>query len=484
MGKFISRFRKEEQNTRTPPPILPDRPNNYHLPQVAALYNYQALCTGDLSFKKGDTLEVIIKDDTDWWHCRNKRTKQEGIIPSNYVAEIQSLNVKDWYFGDITRIKAELELKSPGNDFGSYLIRDSESLPGGYALSLLDYDKTKSDKIVKHYRIKTLDRGGFFITPRTTFKTLDQLVAHYTTANDGLSRKLAQACKKDAPVTHDLDRATKDNWEVERKDVILGERLGSGMFGEVRKATYRGKIVAVKTLKEGTMPKEKFMEEANAMKNLKHPNIVSLFAVCSREEPIYILTEFMDHGSLLSFLKCNRGKKLKVLERIEMGAQIANGMSFIEGKKYCHRDLAARNVLVSGRKLTCKVADFGLSRAIDNDVYVAAAGAKFPIKWTAPEAIAFGKFTIKSDVWSFGIVLIEIFTHGAYPYPGISNNGILNQIEAGYRLPKPDICPVDLYESVFLKCWEANPDDRPTFEFLEDWMSNYQVSSETQYQEQ
>lgn len=150
------------------------------------------------------------------------------------------------------------------------------------------------------------------------------------------------------------------------------------MFGEVKKAKVKGKDAAVKTLKEGTMPKEKFMEEANAMKNLKHPNIVTLLAVCTKAEPIFIITEYMDKGSLVSFLKTSKGKMLKAIDRIDMGAQIASGMAFIEGQKYCHRDLAARNVLVGGRKITCKVADFGLSRAVDDDIYLAQTGMSLP----------------------------------------------------------------------------------------------------------
>lgn len=465
------------------PPPTPRRPaNRYVSPTtLVALYPYTALCDGDLTFEKGDMLEVITKEDTDWWKCKNTRTGETGVIPSNYVAEVVSLKSKDWYFGKATRAQAEKELKSLGNDYGAFLIRDSETMPNGYSLSLLD--SGERGQIIKHYRIKTLDKGGFYISAKTSFKTLDELVKYYT-SHEGLSRMLGRPCKKDAPTQHDLDITTKDNWEIDRTEVILGMKLGQGMFGEVRKAKVRGKSAAVKTLKEGTMPKEKFMAEANAMKDLRHPNIVTLLAVCSKEEPIFIITEFMDKGSLVSFLKTSDGRNLKEVDRIDMGAQIASGMAFIEGKKYCHRDLAARNVLVHGRKLTCKVADFGLSRAVDNDIYLAQAGAKFPIKWTAPEAAQYGKFTIKSDVWSYGIVLVEIFTHGEHPYPGISIHAVLNKIDNGYRMPRPENCPQDLYENVMRKCWAADPDSRPTFEFLEDWMTNYPVSAETQYQEE
>lgn len=145
---------------------------------VVALYPYKALCDGDLSFEKGDLLDVLQKEDSDWWSCRHTRTGEQGVIPSNYVAEVVSLESKDWYFGSIKRFQAERELKSPGNDYGAYLIRDSESMPGGYSLSLLD--NQNNDKVIKHYRIKTLDKGGFYIAPKCTFKTLDELITHYS----------------------------------------------------------------------------------------------------------------------------------------------------------------------------------------------------------------------------------------------------------------------------------------------------------------
>ncbi|NXG58566.1 LYN kinase, partial [Hemiprocne comata] len=176
--------------------------------------------------------------------------------------------------------------------------------------------------------------------------------------------------------------------------------------------------VAVKTLKPGTMSVQAFLEEANLMKTLQHDKLVRLYAVVTKEEPIYIITEFMAKGSLLDFLKSDEGSKLLLPKLIDFSAQIAEGMAYIERKNYIHRDLRAANVLVSDL-LMCKIADFGLARVIEDNEYTAREGAKFPIKWTAPEAINYGSFTIKSDVWSFGILLYEIVTYGKIPYPGM-----------------------------------------------------------------
>ncbi|KAM6115851.1 tyrosine-protein kinase Fgr isoform 3-T3 [Phoenicopterus ruber ruber] len=389
-----------------------------------ALYDYEARTEDDLTFQKGERFHIINNTEGDWWEARSLSSGTTGYIPSNYVAPVDSIQAEEWYFGKIGRKDAERQLLCHGNCRGTFLIRESETTKGAYSLSIRDWDEAKGDH-VKHYKIRKLDNGGYYITTRAQFDTVQQLVQHYIGTWNGTTK------------------------------------------------------VAVKTLKPGTMSPEAFLEEAQIMKRLRHDKLVQLYAVVS-EEPIYIVTEFMSQGSLLDFLKDGDGRYLKLPQLVDMAAQIAAGMAYIERMNYIHRDLRAANILV-GDNLVCKIADFGLARLIEDDEYTARQGAKFPIKWTAPEAALFGKFTIKSDVWSFGILLTELVTKGRVPYPGMNNREVLEQVERGYRMQCPGNCPPSLHE-VMVQCWKREPEERPTFEYLQSFLEDYFTATEPQYQ--
>ncbi|CAG9795775.1 unnamed protein product [Diatraea saccharalis] len=322
------------------------------------------------------------------------------------------LNTMPWYFRKIKRIEAEKKLLLPENEHGAFLIRDSESRHNDFSLSVRDGDT------VKHYRIRQLDEGGFFIARRTTFRTLQELVEHYSKDADGLCVSLSKPCVQvEKPVTEGLSHRTRDQWEIDRSSLKFVRKLGHGQFGEVWEGLWNNTTpVAIKTLKSGTMDPKDFLAEAQIMKKLRHNKLIQLYAVCTLEEPIYIITELMKNGSLLDYLQ-GKGRGLKLQQLIDMAAQIAAGMAYLESQNYIHRDLAARNVLVADANIV-KIADFGLARLIKEDEYEARVGARFPIKWTAPEAANYSKFSIKSDVWSFGILLTELVTYGRTPYPG------------------------------------------------------------------
>ncbi|XP_077545958.1 tyrosine-protein kinase Src42A isoform X1 [Haemaphysalis longicornis] len=443
-----------------------------------ALYDYDARTDEDLSFKKGEHLEILNDTQGDWWFARSKSTKQEGYIPSNYVAKLKSIEAEPWYFGKIKRIEAEKKLLLPENEHGAFLVRDSESRRNDFSLSVRDGDT------VKHYRIRQLDEGGFFIARRTTFRTLLELVDHYGNEADGLCVNLRKPCVQvEKPMTSGLSHSTRDQWEIERSSLKFVRKLGQGQFGEVWEGLWNNTTpVAIKTLKPGTMDPKDFLAEAQIMKKLRHQKLVQLYAVCTLEEPIYIITELMKHGSLLEFLQ-GKGRSLQLPQLIDMAAQIAAGMAYLEAQNYIHRDLAARNILVGDANVV-KIADFGLARLIKGgqDEYEARVGARFPIKWTAPEAANYSKFSIKSDVWSFGILLTELVTYGRIPYPGMTNAEVLHQVEHGYRMPCPPGCPPALYE-IMLETWHKDPMKRPTFETLQWKLEDFFTMEGSEYKE-
>ena len=221
--------------------------------------------------------------------------------------------------------------------------------------------------------------------------------------------------------------------------------------------------VTIKILKSGVMKPQGLLQEAHIMMKLCHPKLVQLYAVCVQEEPLLIVTEFMPNGNLLDYLKWEEGI-LKLPHLIDMAVQIAAGMAYLELHNYIHRDLAARNILIGNNNI-CKVAKFGMAQLID-DEYNALEGAKFPIKWAAPEAVLYNRFSIKSDVWSFGILLTELVTFGCIPYPGMPNVEVLQQLEQGYRMPCPPNTPESLYQ-IMLDCWKKNALERPAFKALQ-----------------
>ncbi|NXY16439.1 FRK kinase, partial [Atrichornis clamosus] len=466
----------ENKIKEKPLPPLPGQ-DLANICSFVALFDYDARTEEDLSFRAGDKLEVLNASHEGWWYARLllpagsvcPGRKLEGYIPANYVAADHSIEAEPWFFGPIKRADAERQLSYPGNQSGAFLIRESESLKGEYSLSVFD------GASVKHYRIKKLD-GGFFLSRRKTFKTLNELVDYYSKNSDGLCVLLRKPCLKvQIPATFDLSYKTVDQWEIDRLCLKLVKKLGSGQFGEVWEGLWNNTTpVAIKTLKPGSMDPKDFLREAQIMKNLRHPKLIQLYAVCTLEDPIYIITELMRYGSLLEYLQKDGGSQIFLAHQIDMAAQVASGMAYLESQNYIHRDLAARNVLV-GEHNVYKVADFGLARVfkVENEnVYEARTETKLPVKWTAPEAIRYNRFSIKSDVWSFGILLFEIITYGKMPYAGMPGHQVIQLLDDGYRLPQPETCPAPLYE-MMLQCWSAEAAGRPTFDALSKQLEGY-----------
>ncbi|XP_051908086.1 ephrin type-A receptor 7 isoform X2 [Hippocampus zosterae] len=258
--------------------------------------------------------------------------------------------------------------------------------------------------------------------------------------------------------------------ELDASYVQIERVLGAGQFGEVCSGRLkvpgkRDAAVAIKTLKVGHTEKQKkdFLCEASIMGQFDHPNVVHLEGVVTRGKPVMIVTEFMENGSLDAFLRIHDGQ-FTIIQLVGMLRGIASGMRYLADMGYVHRNLAARNVLVNSN-LVCKVSDFGLSRTINDDpeaVY-STTGGKISVRWTAPEAIQFRKFTSASDVWSYGVVMWEVMSFGERPYWDMSNQDVMKALEESYRLPAPMDCAPGLHQ-LMLDCWKKDRGERPKFD--------------------
>ncbi|XP_043208526.1 focal adhesion kinase 1-like isoform X3 [Amphibalanus amphitrite] len=257
------------------------------------------------------------------------------------------------------------------------------------------------------------------------------------------------------------------DYELPRDSVHLVEIIGEGQFGDVHRGTYRspsGQLtpVAVKTCKADneTSMAHKFLEEAHTMQQFDHPHIIRLVGTCSTS-PVWIVMELARHGEMRAYLR-NSQHRLRSDTLVLYAYQLSQALSYLESKKFVHRDIAARNALVYSHD-NVKLADFGLSRWVEEQDYYKASKCKLPIKWMAPESINFRRFTTASDVWMFGVCMWEILTLGVQkPFQGVPNSEVVGKIEAGERLPLPPRCPPRVY-SLMLACWHYEPSKRPTF---------------------
>ena len=349
------------------------------------------------------------------------------------------------------RSSANLALLSNGFP-GSFMVRKSESKPGDYTLSL------HNETSLKHYHIKKTKNGAFYILKKE-FADLPSLVEHYRHFSDGLARRLKDACP------------CKKLWDIPPNKIICTKKhLGKGNFGVVVEGRlYSSVNVAVKVLQTNGCKRDElsFLTEANNMKDLSHKNLVHCYGVCSFDDYVYIVLELAEHGALHKFLKTPKGQNLTFDDLVSIASQIASGMVYLEHKRLIHRDIAARNMLV-GSKITIKIGDFGLSQflPIGSDEFFEKENEKrFAIKWAAPETIIEKKFSLKSDVWSFGVLLYEVFTKGLAPYPSMNNHQVLEYVYNGGRMNQTDIIPEKIY-AVMLSCWDIIPTKRPSFEKL------------------
>ncbi|XP_076980373.1 tyrosine-protein kinase Fes/Fps isoform X2 [Tamandua tetradactyla] len=371
--------------------------------------------------------------------------------PLQLVPEVQKpLHEQLWYHGAVPRTEvAELLTQS-----GDFLVRESQGKQE-YVLSVL------WDGQPRHFIIQSVD--NLYRLEGDGFPTVPLLIDHLLRSQQPLTKKSGIVLSRAVP---------KDKWALNHEDLVLGEQIGRGNFGEVFSGRLRADntLVAVKSCRETLPPdlKAKFLQEARILKQYSHPNIVRLIGVCTQKQPIYIVMELVQGGDFLTFLR-TEGARLRVKTLLQMVGDAAAGMEYLESKCCIHRDLAARNCLVT-EKNVLKISDFGMSREEADGIYAASGGLRqVPVKWTAPEALNYGRYSSESDVWSFGILLWETFSLGAPPYPNLSNQQTREFVEkvccaapTGGRLPCPELCP-DAVFRLMEQCWAYEPGQRPSF---------------------
>uniref|UniRef100_A0A8C4TID2 Tyrosine-protein kinase n=1 Tax=Erpetoichthys calabaricus TaxID=27687 RepID=A0A8C4TID2_ERPCA len=424
--------------------------------ECVAKYNFLGEAEQDLPFSKGDVLTIIeVTKDPNWYKAKNNGGR-EGIIPANYVQKREGvksgskLSLMPWFHGKITREQAERLLYPP--ETGLYLVRESTNYPGDYTLCVSCEGKVEHYRIIYHNGKLTIDEEEFF-------DNLMQLVEHYTKDADGLCTRLIKPKLMEGTVAAQ-DEFSRSGWALNLKELRFLQSIGKGEFGDVMLGDYRGNKVAVKCIKNDATA-QAFLAEASVMTQLRHNNLVQLLGVIVEEKGgLFIVTEYMAKGSLVDYLR-SRGRSVLTADcLLQFSLNVCEAMEYLEANNFVHRDLAARNVLVSDDNVA-KVSDFGLTKEASSTQDT----GKLPVKWTSPEALREKKFSTKSDVWSYGILLWEIYSFGRVPYPRIPLKDVVPRVEKGYKMDAPDGCPPAVYD-VMKQCWTLDPVARPSFRIL------------------
>ncbi|XP_035902097.1 tyrosine-protein kinase Fer isoform X6 [Anopheles stephensi] len=373
----------------------------------------------------------------------NKKSVSQDL--SMTLSTNRPLHEEEWFHGVLPREEVVRLLRNEGD----FLVRETTRNDESQTVLSVCWNGHK------HFIVQTTAEGHYrFEGP--AFPSIQELIVHQYQSELPVTGRSGAVLRK--PVL-------RERWELSNDDVILLDKIGRGNFGDVYKAKLKSSkntLVAVKTCRM-TLPEEqkrKFLQEGRILKQYDHPNIVKLIGICVQKQPIMIVMELVAGGSLLMFLRKN-ASTLGQRQMMGMCRDAAAGMRYLESKNCIHRDLAARNCLIGNENIV-KISDFGMSR--EEEEYIVSGGMKqIPIKWTAPEALNFGKYTSLCDVWSYGILVWEIFSRGDTPYSGMSNSMARERIDEGYRMPTPEGAPPEMYR-LMLKCWSYEPESRPHFD--------------------
>ncbi|XP_039622658.1 megakaryocyte-associated tyrosine-protein kinase [Polypterus senegalus] len=410
---------------------------------------------GELAYRKGDFVTIMEVSQTKGFYiAQHNQSGEEGLISASSVREREAIRVDPnlslmpWFHGKISGPVAVQKLRPPED--GLFLVRESIRHPGDYVLCV-----SFQNEII-HYRVMYKD-NKLTIDNAEYFYNLIDMIEFYMKNKGSIATILLKPKQKEGTKSA-AEQLSKAGWLLDMEKLILGNSIGEGEFGAVYEGEYMGKKVAVKNIK-CDVTAQAFLEETVVMTKLQHKNLVQLLGVILHNG-LHIVTELMAKGNLVNYLRSRGRSVVDVKQLLRFSLDVCEGMEYLESKKLVHRDLAARNILISSEN-TAKISDFGLAKAEPKSTD----NAKLPIKWTAPEALKKEKFSTRSDVWSYGILLWEIYSYGRQPYPKMALKDVKEKVEQGYRMEAPDDCPPVIY-TLMRSCWESDPSKRPSFRKL------------------
>ncbi|XP_057565095.1 megakaryocyte-associated tyrosine-protein kinase isoform X1 [Hippopotamus amphibius kiboko] len=475
----------------TPFPLLARPPQRRWAPGTQCITKCEHMRPkpGELAFRKGDVVTILEAcENKSWYRAKHHASGQEGLLAAGALREREALSadpklsLMPWFHGKISGQEAVQQLQPPED--GLFLVRESARHPGDYVLCV------SFGRDVIHYRVLHRD-GHLTIDEAVCFCNLMDMVEHYSKDKGAICTKLVKPKRKQGAKSAEEELA-KAGWLLNLQHLTLGAQIGEGEFGAVLQGEYLGQKVAVKNIK-CDVTAQAFLDETAVMTKMQHKNLVRLLGVILHQG-LYIVMEHVSKGNLVNFLRTRGRALVNTPQLLQFSLHVAEGMEYLESKKLVHRDLAARNILVS-EDLVAKVSDFGLAKAERKGLD----SSRLPVKWTAPEALKHGKFSSKSDVWSFGVLLWEVFSYGRAPYPKMVSKGrgwgggaeslvgpgvvtlnpsphwgalcpqslkeVSEAVEKGYRMEPPEGCPGPIH-ALMGSCWEAEPARRPPFRKL------------------
>ena len=362
----------------------------------------------------------------------------------------------------VSRTESMKLLSKADTQAGTFLIRDSVRKRGQhYSLSLYD------GITIKHYHISN-EFNKYYISHNLKFDSLNHLVRHYMVTADrfGLTCPLTVSIPKlvSRPI------AVNKKWKINKLSIKFLKCINAGHFGETWKGIWKGnEPVRIKTNIATDITQEKFIEEANILAKLNgHQNIISPYGICTEDYPFYIVTEPMNK-SLKDHLTTNNPTPA---ELVGIAIQVTDGMIYLGEQDYIHCDLRAANILL-GDHNTIKIANFHLAQHLKGSKYwIVERGTELAIRWTAPEGFTLKRLSIKSDVWSFGILLWELVTKGDLPYHGMNDDQVHELLLKGKCTYIPRGCPKP-FNQLMMNCWKHKDYERPSFKDIFDLLITY-----------